>query len=918
MSIEKGMKQEFPLDKITRDYSKLSSTPEPSEVVQRVQPQAVELEIAVLSSMLIDPDCIPNVVEILRPECFYKEEHQIIYKTIVNLFESGKNVDLYILTQELRKNGLLEKVGGAAYLTEISNAVATSANVEEYAQVVHDKYVLRELIKMSNSVASLAYKEDTDAFDLLDLAERKLLEISAEKFKSNIVDLKTSLREVLEKYETINRDKIHLTGITTGFPELDALTGGLQKSDLIIIAGRPSMGKTAFALSIARNAAVEGKVPVAIFSLEMSVEQLTLRLICMEANVDMHALRTGRLSAEEWQRISSFIGRISNAPIFIDDTPALSTLELRAKARRLKAQHDIGLIVVDYLQLMHGVKAETREREISMISRSLKSLAKELDVPVVALSQLRRAVEERGDKRPMLSDLRESGCLTGDTLIIRADTGERVPIKDLVGQTNIPIFSVGPDFKLHIKKITKVFYSGRKVVYELKTRSGRKIKASANHPFLRIDGWKRLDELNIGDYIALPRVLVPSNPPNPLSDDELILLAHLLGDGCILPNQPFHYTSKDLENIEIVKITAKKLFNIEGRVVKQKNWYHLYLPSPYHLTHKKNHPITIWFKNLGLQLVRSYEKKIPEVLFQCDENKISLFLRHLWSTDGNLSWKFIPKRKPSADIYYSTSSPIFAEQVQSLLLRLGIQSTLREVKSKKGYRPIYHVYIESSQEKLKFLYKVGIFGEKKKLIFDLINALQKIEPNPNVDIIPKMAWNLFIEPAKEKIGIGWRKFCQKINTAYCGSTLFKHNIGRERMLRIAFALENTFLHNLATSDIFWDKVVSIKKLGIEDVYDATVEETHNFIANDIIVHNSLEQDADVVIFVHRPEYYGITAYDDGTPTEGTAEIIISKQRNGPIGTIRLGFLKHSTKFVRLELTRRDFEEEIRPIDKPIF
>ncbi len=418
MAIEKGMKQEFPLDKITKDYSKLNSISEPSEIVPRVLPKALELEIAVLSSMIIDPDCIPNVIEILRPECFYKEEHQVIYKTILNLFESGKNVDLYILTQELRKNGLLEKVGGAVYLTEISNAVATSANVEEYAKVVHDKYVLRELIKMSNSVANRAFKEDTDAFELLDIVEQKLLEISAEKFKANVVDLKSSLKGVLEKYEKITRDKIYLTGITTGFPELDALTGGLQKSDLIIIAGRPSMGKTAFALSIARNAAVEGKVPVAIFSLEMSVEQLTLRLICMEANVDMHALRTGRLYPEEWQRISSFVGRISNAPIFIDDTPALSTLELRAKARRLKAQHNIGLIIVDYLQLMHGVKAETREREISMISRSLKSLSKELDVPVVALSQLRRAVEERGDKKPMLSDLRESGSLEQDADVV--------------------------------------------------------------------------------------------------------------------------------------------------------------------------------------------------------------------------------------------------------------------------------------------------------------------------------------------------------------------------------------------------------------------------------------------------------------------------------------------------------------------
>jgi replicative DNA helicase len=417
MAIEKGLKQEFPLEKITKDY-KLASITEQKEIVPKVMPQAIELEIVVLSAMIIDPDCIANVIEILKPECFYKEEHQIIYKTIIDLFEAGKNVDLFILSQELKKNGLLEKVGGLAYLTEISNAVATSANVEEYAQVIHDKYILRELIKMSHSISNLAFKEDADAFDLLDIAERKLLEISAEKFKSTVTDFKTSLKYVLEKYEAINREKIHLTGVTTGFPELDALTGGLQKSDLIIIAGRPSMGKTAFALTIARNAAVEGKVPVAIFSLEMSIEQITLRLLCAEANVDMHALRTGKLSADDWQRVSALVGRISDAPIYIDDTPALSVLELRAKARRLKAERDIGLIIIDYLQLMQGMKAETREREISMISRSLKSLAKELDVPVIALSQLRRAVEERGDKRPMLSDLRESGSLEQDADVV--------------------------------------------------------------------------------------------------------------------------------------------------------------------------------------------------------------------------------------------------------------------------------------------------------------------------------------------------------------------------------------------------------------------------------------------------------------------------------------------------------------------
>jgi len=494
MAIEKGLKQEFPLEKITRDY-KLTSVPEPKEIIPKVPPQAPELEVAVLSAMIIDPDCIPNVVEILKPECFYKEEHQIIYKVIVELFSAGKTVDLYILNQELKKNGLLEKVGGTAYLTEISNAVATSANVEEYARVIHDKFILREIIKMSNVLANLAFKEDADAFDLLDFAERRLLEISAEKFKSEITPFKKTLKEVLEKYEVINREKVHLTGVPSGFPEIDVMTGGFQKSDLIIIAGRPGMGKTAFALSIARNAAVEGKVPVGIFSLEMSLEQITLRLLCMEANVDMHALRTGRLSPDEWQRISGLVGRISDAPIFIDDTPALSTLELRAKARRLKAEHDIGLIIVDYLQLMQSPKAESREREISMISRSLKSLAKELEIPVIALSQLRRAVEERGDKRPMLSDLRESGSLEQDAdVVIFVHRPEYYGITSyedgaptegtaeiiISKQRNGPIGSVRLSFLKHSTKFARLEVMRREPEEE---EGFRKTETLGQHPF---------------------------------------------------------------------------------------------------------------------------------------------------------------------------------------------------------------------------------------------------------------------------------------------------------------------------------------------------------------------------------------------------------------------------------------------------
>jgi len=278
-------------------------------------------------------------------------------------------------------------------------------------------------------------------------------------------------------------------------------------------------------------------------------------------------------------------------------------------------------------------------QQVTENSKGLKSMAKEFNIPILALSQLSRAVEQRMPPIPRLSDLRESGCLTGDALIIRADTGERFKIKDLVGKTNIPVHSLDENWQVVEKKVSKVFSTGQKEVFELKTKSGFSIKASANHPFLRVNGWSRVDELKKGDRIATPQKIKISSPKNELNNDEVILLAHLLGDGCILPRQPYHYTSADWEDIQVVAKTAKKLFKIESKIIKQKNWWHVYLKSPYHLTHKTHHPITLWYEKLGLQRVRSYEKEMPEAVFSLSEKKVALFLKHLWATDGSISFR---------------------------------------------------------------------------------------------------------------------------------------------------------------------------------------------------------------------------------------------------------------------------------------
>lgn len=385
----------------------------------RVPPQAVDVEMAVLGAMLLEKEAIAKAVEVLDETAFYKPGHQQIFAAMIGLFERSEPVDLITLMDELRRRGQLEKIGGEVYLTELTTKITSSANIEFHAHIVLEKALMRQLIASSSEVINRAFHETEDALDLLDQAEQRIFQISEQRMKKSFVSMNTAVHSTMELLESIHGKHSGITGVPSGFAELDNVTGGFQKSDMVIVAGRPSQGKTALVLSIARNASVLHNVPIGFFSLEMSTQQLVMRLICAEARVDAHSVRTGRLPEDEWRKLSTSVGRLYKAKIFIDDTPALGILELRAKARRLKAEHNIGLVVVDYLQLMQGPRnVQSREQEISTISRSLKALAKELSIPVLALSQLNRAVEARGDKRPMLADLRESGAIEQDADVV--------------------------------------------------------------------------------------------------------------------------------------------------------------------------------------------------------------------------------------------------------------------------------------------------------------------------------------------------------------------------------------------------------------------------------------------------------------------------------------------------------------------
>jgi replicative DNA helicase len=387
--------------------------------LERVPPQNVEAEQAVLGAILIQNTALNKALEKITSNDFYKGAHQKIFSAMIQMNESGEAIDLVTLREFLVKNELIEAVGGSAYLSQLTDVVPTAANIQYYIRIVKEKSISRRLIQVATEIVREGFKDGQGVEQLLEFAEKRIFEISGENIRQGFVDIGAIVKDSFRVIEQLYEKKELVTGVPTGFTDLDVKTSGLQPSDLIIVAGRPSMGKTSLCLNIAQHVGIETKKPVAIFSLEMSKEQLVIRMLCAEARVDAHRLRTGQLGKADWPRLSSAAGELSEAPIFIDDTPAISILEMRAKSRRLMLEHGLSLIIVDYLQLMRGQSAaERREQEISEISRSLKALAKELNIPVMALSQLNRSVESRQDKKPMLADLRESGAIEQDADVI--------------------------------------------------------------------------------------------------------------------------------------------------------------------------------------------------------------------------------------------------------------------------------------------------------------------------------------------------------------------------------------------------------------------------------------------------------------------------------------------------------------------
>ncbi len=990
-----------------------------SRAYDRVPPHSLEAEVSVLGASLLSKNAASDVVEVLRPEDFYRNAHRLVYEGILDLHRDGGAIDTVTLTEWLARRGRLDEVGGAAAVYDLTVAVPTAANAAYYAGIVRERALLRRLIDVGTEVVKLGYEASDDAVTVVDRAESLVYEVAQTGSVSDYARLGDLLTDSFEQIEKLADQRSEVTGLATGYNDFDRLTAGLQPQNLVIIAARPAMGKcltgdtlvldggtgerrqladiyrdgigglqvvacddhgglgpapvsdvvdngvqpvfrlltasgrsiratanhpflgregwtelrdllpgcevavaeprprnlrgprvsdpsgamppgraaagvlvlpevdtspirplaevlwdevvaiepagqervydltvpghhnfvandivvhnSSLALGLAHYVTAKVSRPALMFSLEMSKIEIVNRLLSAEARIDSSKLRTGRLDDADWLKLGDALGTLSEAPLFIDDTPSITLNEIRAKCRRLKQKHGLDLVIVDYLQLMQSHRrVDNRQQEVAEISRGLKMLAKEMDAPVIALSQLSRQPESRTDKRPMLADLRESGCLTRQTRLFRADTGATVTFGELLDQglRDVPVWAAAPDGKLVEGRLTHAYPSGRKPVYRVTLRSGLRVEATANHPFRTFDGWAALGDLRVGARVAAARRLPEPSDPQPMDPDELVLLAHLIGEGTTVARQPIQYTSADAANLEAVEKAAWNRFGITARCDRDgrsRSTTQLYLPAPHHLTHGRRNPIAAWLDDLGLWDRRSDDKHLPAQVFALPQDQVRRFLAELWATDGCLHARHEGKSGPPVSLYYASSSPQLAQDVALLLRRVGLLASIREVKASPD-RPGYQVWIDGTEQQRRFLVDVGVAGSRAASIPQALAALEGPRSSPNVDVL------------------------------------------RAR----------------AVDDLVWDEIAAIELVGERDVYDATVAELHNFVAEGLVLHNSIEQDADIVGFIYRDE-----VYDEDSPDKGIAELIVAKHRNGATGVVKLAFLNHLTTFANL-------------------
>jgi replicative DNA helicase len=857
----------------------------------RTPPHSVESEQAVLGGLMLDAAAWDAVADSVTANDFYRRDHQLIFEAIAELVEHRSPCDAITISEALARKGLLDEAGGLAYLARIARDTPSAANVRAYANIVRDHSLLRQLVTAGGEIASSALdSQGRTPTELVEEAEQRVFQIAERgaRNKAGFQSVKDLLPATIDRIDMLHQNPGAFTGVPTGYTELDKMTTGFQRGDLVIIAARPSMGKTTLAINIAENAAIDRGMKVAVFSMEMSAEQLTLRMISSLGRVSQGPLRTGQLSAEDWPRITTATEILSKAHIFIDETPALTPTDMRARARRLKREKGLDLIVVDYLQLMQvaGTK-ENRTNEISEISRSLKALAKELECPVIALSQLNRGVEQRTEKKPVMSDLRE--CVVGDTLVSLAD-GRRVPIRDLVGSTP-RVWAMSENERIVAADADLVWEVGTKPVFDVHLASGRKLRATAQHRVYAAGGWRTVGELSAGDRLALARRVPAPETPVEWHDDDVALLGHLVGDGSYLVHQPLRYTTASEENSEIVRRAAERLGSTVSRHAGRGRWHQLVVAG----NGDRWHPAGVgaWLKRLEIFGQRSHEKRLPQEAFRLDDRQTGLLLQHLWATDGCIHVRPADQRG-APRVYFATSSRGLAGDVAALLLRLGIVARVRTVEHATA-RAVHTVDVTGAEQQALFMARVGAFGPRVEPAARLAAALADVETKPNVDTLPVEAFE-DLRAAMRAQGVATRRMAALRGTSYGGTSHFRFAPSRATLASYAELLDSPAVRRWVESDLYWDRVVAVEPAGEEPVYDLTVPGPSSWLADGLVSHNSgaIEQDADLILMIYREE-----VYEPNTPRKGIADIIITKQRNGPTGEVHLTFLGEYTRFENL-------------------
>lgn len=797
----------------------------------RLPPQDVGAERSVLGGMLLSKDAIADVVETLKGVDFYRPAHEVIYDAVLALYGRGEPADAITVADELTKRGDLTRVGGQAYLHELIQSVPTAANAGFYAEIVAERAVLRRLVEAGTRIVQLGYARTGGIVeDIVNAAQAEVYAVSERRAGEDYQRVGEIVELTLDEIEVAAGRGGEMTGVPTGFTELDQLTNGLHPGQMIVLAARPAVGKSTLGLDIARTAAVKHNMCSVIFSLEMSKTEITMRMLSAEAGIQLQHMRKGTMRDEDWQRISSCMGRVSEAPLFIDDSPNMSLMEIRAKCRRLKQKHNLKLVVIDYLQLMtSGRKVESRQQEVSEFSRALKLLAKELEVPVIAISQLNRGPEQRTDKKPQMSDLRESGCLVASTRVLRADTGAFVTLGELyaAGAREVPVWSLDESLRYVQRPMTHVFATGVRPVFELTLASGRRVRGTENHPFLGYAGWTALGDLRTGDRVAVPRHVPAPERFEEFDDDEwVVALARVLAGGA--------------------------LGSLDPVVVDE-----------------------------ALGVVLAGGARVPERVSYAAKREIALFLREFWA---GAQVSLAPGR-----ISLTVRGRALAEDVAGLLLRFGISVSLAP--SRRGWVLV----IDDVDCLRRFLQEISVVDVTGEMLLESVRALTagRADAAP----VDESAW----ERVRSVMTGGSSAASDAAAGATAGAAAARaagaagpSADSGDRLGGLATALADLELDLHAINDVLWDTVASINPVGIEPVFDATVLGTHNFIADGIAVHNSIEQDADMVILLHREEMY-----EKESPRAGEADLIVAKHRNGPTDTITVAFQGHYSRFMNM-------------------